>query len=62
MTDYTPTTEDVRNRWGVLPYFQASFDRWLASVKAEAWERGYASAPVGPHPRQENPYRAKETT
>ena len=42
MTDYTPTTEEVRS------YFMGSsfsrgeqFDRWLAEVKAQAWEEGY---------------------
>ena len=47
MTDYTPTTEEVRMyyrhpegskiAWYVSP---DEFDRWLAEVKAEAWEEG----------------------
>ena len=46
MSDYTPTTEQVRN--SVILNLDMSetdtvsaFDRWLASVKAEAMETGY---------------------
>ena len=40
MSDYTPTTEEVRdhNNW-----LGEEFDRWLAEVKAEAWEEGCQS-------------------
>ena len=43
MTDYTPTTEEVRNRYlsEVFPEDEAEFDRWLAEVKAEAWDEGH---------------------
>lgn len=59
MTDYTPTTEEVMKiyRWCVateryglnavykkLDIQEAEFDRWLAEVKADAWEVGYKSA------------------
>ena len=53
MTDYTPTTEEVRKAWKMMPddrYNKGDlmgqltsgieFDRWLAEVKAEAWEEG----------------------
>lgn len=50
MSDYTPTTDDLRDIWvdrqldhlpteeGIrrVPETQAAFDRWLASVKAQA--------------------------
>lgn len=44
---YTPTTEEVREAYaeddvGVpRPKYYPEFDRWLASVKAEAWKEGY---------------------
>ena len=48
---YTPTTNEVRNAYRLSdqdidgsPYLpeksDAEFDRWLAGVKAEAWEEG----------------------
>jgi hypothetical protein len=51
MTEYTPTTEEVRlayNHWGKYPEFapddfdvtRAEFDSWLASVRADAWDEG----------------------
>ena len=60
MSDYTPTTEEVRNQWACEPDEYAEFDRWLASVKAEAWDEGYAvdrrfNAPTP------NPYREAVT-
>ena len=41
MTDYTPTTEDIRAGWEYATAVigdegTAQFDRWLAEVKAEA--------------------------
>ncbi len=53
---YTPTTEEVMKiyRWSVateryglnavykkLDIQEAEFDRWLAEVKADAWDEGY---------------------
>lgn len=43
--DYTPTTEDIRAGWEYATAVigdegTAQFDRWLAEVKAEAWEEG----------------------
>ena len=51
MSDYIPTTEEVRNQYsgfstsnsnhtGQVYLNFAGFDRWLAEVKAEAWEEG----------------------
>ena len=44
---YTPTTEEVRFVYATDSYSdariamrEARFDRWLAGVKAEAWEEG----------------------
>ena len=46
--DYTPTTEEVRDRWGrdlISEEWHDSwadeFDRWLAEVQRAAEERGY---------------------
>jgi len=46
MTDYTPTTEEIRGHWEEMWSYDhsengkeqrnAQFDRWLESVKAEA--------------------------
>ena len=51
VNNYTPTTEEVRSAalsddWGsgLMP---AEFDRWLAEVKAQAWEEGLMS--IKPH-------------
>ena len=55
MSDYTPTTEEVREAYGEQTNFRrhasqtftqvfeeedGEFDRWLAEVKAQAWEEG----------------------
>ena len=68
MTDYTPTTEEVRLRYSDSRYWgeelDAQFDRWLAEVKAEAWEEGYAhgNADAFTEARldRDNPYRNGE--
>lgn len=44
MADYTPTTEEVRYAWvnfGRAVPDAGAFNRWLAGVKAEAYEEGY---------------------
>lgn len=57
MSDYTPTTEEVREAWIIARYWDdyelfdidekmrdeesAQFDRWLKQVKAEAWDEGF---------------------
>ena len=80
MSDYTPTTERVRNSYAndIASYpkpanvFEAAaradsakeeFDRWLASVKAEAWEEGWCekSLQVDGYEWDWNPYRDEET-
>lgn len=55
MTEYTPTTEEVRRCYGdihcsdldagslehhVCPE-EADFDRWLNEIRAEAWDEGH---------------------
>lgn len=63
MTEYTPTTEEVRNGYvgpwtGPNPYVsedeRTEFDRWLAEVKADAWTEGVVACinETGMH----NPY------
>lgn len=60
MSEYTPTTEMVRNTYAyerenelgwdgldddqTIFRVQEEFDRWLDSVKAEVWEEGVATA------------------
>jgi hypothetical protein len=62
MSEYTPTTERVR--WFYAAYDEgygdeAEFDRWLAGVKAEAWDQGgVAGYDAGRGiPSAVNPYR-----
>lgn len=65
MSDYTPTTEDVRisyvcQRESIygIHHDGAEFDRWLTEVKAEAWEEGRLSQYLE-YPRiakKDNPY------
>ena len=72
MSDYTPTTEEMRaayvtwNSFPVKEQTRAEFDRWLAEVVREAkwvgWEEGWDARvfaeTVTP---TENPYRQRET-
>ena len=66
MSDYTPTTEEVRLDYAPTKTFPADaeeqFDRWLAEVKAKAWEKGLRA---GADDRlwiglSDNPYREGE--
>ena len=74
MSDYTPTTEEIRaayegqlikigeNRFELIDegLAKAEFDRWLAEVKAKAWEEGYEqhdSDNYSGQPNSANPYR-----
>lgn len=47
MSDYVPSTEAIRDCWGISvhsdkrPVRLAEFDRWLNRIKAEAWDEGY---------------------
>lgn len=66
---YTPTTEEIRERFILgamrrrdLEQEVADWDAWFASVKAEAWEKGYDACVIDSRkPVQdeatENPYR-----
>lgn len=67
MSEHTPTTEEVRTAWYQLTINVDSFDRWLAEVKAEAWDEGwdaglqhwwYGLSMHGEF-RTDNPYRAE---
>ena len=48
MSGYTPTTDEVRHYWVVQGVKRrsrraeraAEFDRWLAEVRAKAWDEG----------------------
>ena len=65
MSDYTPTTEQIRDDYallaGVVRPRHQQFDRWLAGVKAQAWEKGYAAGDADAHTENRlnspNPYR-----
>ena len=68
MSDYTPTTEEVsigwawyKSGWIHSDEIQPQFDRWLAEVKAQAWEDGFIRGVnffnAGDAP---NPYRQGE--
>jgi hypothetical protein len=73
MSDYTPSTEEVRNQYsgfstsnsnhtGQVYINLAKFDRWLAEVKAEAWDRGYEAGLTDfASSMTTNPYRHGET-
>jgi hypothetical protein len=67
---YTPTTEEVRDKFSFLyPAFEGQFDRWLAEVKAEAWEEGFDAGERDVHEHElthwddsdciQNPYRGE---
>jgi hypothetical protein len=54
MSEYTPTTAQVRGEYAedIVPIgvAEAEFDRWLAKVKAEAWDEARSAPPqyLGP--------------
>jgi hypothetical protein len=67
MSKYTPTTEQVENTWAGNWVFEATpamsskearaqFARWLATVKADAWDEGRDC--TGPYPV--NPWREEQ--
>jgi hypothetical protein len=76
MSEYTPTTAEVSRRYMLGAWEEsgdtsgddvAQFDRWLASVKADAWEEGQSSGWKNREdensyliPSIENPYRGAE--
>lgn len=57
--DYTPHTGLVRHVYAYgLATAEAEFDRWLKSIKAEAWDEGSRSSMfTGAAAR--NPYRSE---
>lgn len=75
MSDYTPTTDDMRTSWhrNSMSYGPgertAEFDRFIADVKADAWDEGYetgCSSPYGTstpsgksYDPEPNPYRER---
>lgn len=67
MTDYTPTTEQVRSDYaetyeGTEPKRCERFDHWLAEERREAAEQAWDECvAVGyDHIREKNPYREGE--
>ena len=65
VSDYTPTTEELEGAAKYLMEGTEAFSRWLAEVKAQAWEQGYKSAErnaVFPdrYVLDVNPYRQEE--
>jgi hypothetical protein len=63
MSEYTPTTKRVREAYALFDEDEAEFDRWLAGVKAKAWDQGgVAGYDAGRGiPSVVNPYRKKTT-
>ncbi len=64
---YTPTTEEVRaayeSTWlsDTMTGRDVEFDRWLAEVKAEAWQEGFDRGVLFFNSGDErNPYKQKE--
>ena len=64
---FTPTTEEVyRRHWRGTPLRSVdglrehvALDRWLAKVRAEAWEEGYAAGSADSYDNRldaDNPY------
>ena len=73
MTDYIPETNDVRMNYvdGTrqlhgknmrLEDVYSEFDRWLAEVKAQAWDEGYLASCESPlaFDFRLSPYRQEE--
>ena len=68
MSDYTPTTGQVRHGYSISDGglndtwlredAEGRFDRWLAEVKAQTWEEGY-NAKWAETWFEDNPYRGK---
>lgn len=69
MDDYTPTTEEVRllvadGRWNTGAVDFEGFNRWLASVRADAWDEGARDVmdaySIPGEPSDGNPYRSEK--
>ena len=74
MSDYTPTTEEVRNTFWLGQHSvsdsdwansEADFNKWLTEVKAQVWEEGVLTEWTGFARENDilsaNPYRQGET-
>jgi hypothetical protein len=67
MSEYTPTTAQIKEKYveDTIPIdiAEVEFDRWLAGVKAKAWDQGgVAGYDAGRGiPSVVNPYRKKTT-
>lgn len=68
MTDYTPTTEEVRESYVLMqkcsayPNPDTEFDRWLFHMREDAWDRGYQAGLIDYASNMStNPYRQGET-
>ena len=71
MNDYTPTTEEVSGAYNfwlqqcsdeTVEEITEKFDRWLAEIKAQAWEEGFQDghdSAMGVR-NTDNPYRQGE--
>lgn len=68
--DYTPTTDEVREAWvdhvhiaSRHPLPCTEFDRWLASVKADAFDEALVAADsfIGNGGDTPNPYRKDQS-
>jgi predicted acetyltransferase len=61
VTDYTPTTEEVRNHYLAIDEDRAEFDRWLAEherkAKESAYAEGYVAASTIRMGPTHNPYK-----
>ena len=63
MSDYTPTVEAFRGVYGRMcaewcrDDALAEFDRFIARIKAEAWDEGYAAGQTDDEFEATNPYR-----
>jgi hypothetical protein len=56
VTDYTPTTEEIKTVYSRAHCSRKEmFDRWLAEVKAQAWQDGWYAKDT-----DVNPYRQEE--
>jgi len=67
MSDYIPDTEEVSNMYSSPSWVTLAeeseryeeFDRWLDSVKAEAWDEGWNAGASWPQD-DTNPYRKEQ--
>lgn len=66
MTDYTPTTETVRDAYvrqlrqaviGSGSEHEAEFDRWLETMRHDAWQIGFETSDES-SPYRDNPHTA----